>query len=415
MATKSFETQLIEEVSAWRREGIVDARAAQRILRRYGQDSAEVAREVAAGARARSATIFGTFGAVLVGLGAILFVASNWAAMDRLTRVVVLLAALVASAALAFVMRRTGHERTGAALILVNTLVFGANIFFVGQTYHVRVGDPVLFLLWALGAIAMALAAGSRPSMFLGLASLVAWYGSLVNDWGALRIFGGSGPEALVAPAFIATGVLMLACARLAEHTRIGYPFALVTATTGFVLASAVIFLLTFEGIWRQLGSAAFSGSSERVAPQFMWSVIAIVGASVAAAIAIAWRAAWRRGAVLEAAGLVGIEALVILVIVLAPFPKAIHYAVLFDAVALGVCAWAIQVGLATGRESFINVAVALFGVLVFARYFDFFGTLLDRSVAFIGAGILLIAGSYLLDRSRRLLLERARSGGAIP
>jgi uncharacterized membrane protein len=406
----SFEVRLAEEIAAWQREGIVDARVARRILQRYRVATPAVEDEVDAAARGRSATIFGTFGAILVGLGAILFVASNWEGMDRLARLALLVAALILSAALAFLLKRSGHARIGAALVLVNTLVFGASVFFVGQTYHVRVGDPLLFLLWAFGAVAMALAATSRPSLFLGIAALVAWYWSLMIDWGAMRWPGyQGGPDALAAPAVVGLGVLLLAAARFAARTTFGRPFVLVMAITGLLLAFATIFVLSFEFIWEQLGRSANMNSGDFVMPLFRWSVIAILIGSVLAAAGAAWRANWARSAIIEAAGLIGIEAVITLVIVLHPLPSALAYAIFFDVVALGAIAWAVQIGLASGREAFINAALVLFGLLVLARYFDFFGTLLDRSIGFIGAGVLLIVVGYALDRSRRLLLTRAR------
>ncbi len=407
MATESFETQLATEVAAWRREGVIDARAAARILGRYGHDVAELEREVQGAARGRSATIFGTAGALLVGLGVILFVASNWQTMERAARIAVLVGALALSAGLAFALRQSGHPRIGAALVFVNTLVFGANVFLIGQTYHVRVGDPLLFLLWALGAVPMALVSGSRPSMFIGLAALLAWYGSLIADWGAWR-----GPHPLVAPSFVGIGVLYLGCARLAESTRQGRPFALVMAMTGLSVSFITIGALTFEFVWRRVGESFFSRPSD-VAPEFAWSVAAILVSAAVALVARAWRARWSRAAMLESGGLFALAAVTLLCTVFAPFDTAAAYAVLFNVIALAAVAWAIQMGLATGRESFINSGLALFAILVIARYFDFFGTLFDRSLAFVGAGILLIAGGYGLERSRKVLLARARAGGA--
>ena len=39
-------------------------------------------------------------------------------------------------------------------------------------------------------------------------------------------------------------------------------------------------------------------------------------------------------------------------------------------------------------------------------RYFDVFGTLLKGGLAFIGAGIVLVGGGWLLESARRRLLQ---------
>jgi uncharacterized membrane protein len=408
MTAETFESQLAGEVAAWRRDGVIDARTAARILRRYGHAAPELEREVQAASRGRSSTIFGTAGALLVGLGVILFVASNWQTMERAARIGVLVGALALSAGLSFALRRSGHPRIGAALVFVNTLVFGANVFLIGQTYHVRVGDPLLFLLWSAGAVAMALASGSRPSLFLGLASLLAWYGTLIADWGAWI-----GPHPLVAPAFVGIGILYLGCARLAESTAYGRPLALVTALTGLAVSFMTIGALTFESVWRTVGESFFSRPAP-VAPEFAWSVATILVSSTVVLVVRTWRARWSRAAMLESGGLFALAAVTLLCVVLAPFDSAAAYAVLFNVIALATVAWAIQMGLTTGRESFINAGLATFALLVIARYFDFFGTLFDRSLAFVGAGILLLAGGYALERSRTILLARVRGGRSL-
>ena len=62
--------------------------------------------------------------------------------------------------------------------------------------------------------------------------------------------------------------------------------------------------------------------------------------------------------------------------------------------------------------EAWINIALVFFGVDVFARYFEFSFDLFDRSLVFIGAGSILLAGGFLLERGRRKLMERIRTSG---
>lgn len=53
-----------------------------------------------------------------------------------------------------------------------------------------------------------------------------------------------------------------------------------------------------------------------------------------------------------------------------------------------------------------VNRAFVGFSILVMARYFDTFWSLLDRALFFMAGGVLLLAGGGWLERRRRALLR---------
>jgi uncharacterized membrane protein len=386
---------------------VITPASAQRILRRYGQVLPEAEREIRAAGRGRTATIFGSFGALLVGLGVILFVASNWEEMGRALKLTLLTGGLVLSAGIAFFLRERGHPRIGAAMVFVTALVYAANVFLVGQMYHASVSDPVIPFLVGIGVLPLAFVAASRLAMFVSIMAFLLWYSTLVNSWGATF-----GPHPLLAPTYLAIGIAAVSAGRIMESFAPARPLALVTALVGLVVAVLTIFVLTFTWVWEQAGRSFVSARTE-TADAFVASVAVICALAVAITVGGMWRRGWSRAALVEALGLLGLGAITILTTALHPFGEAGTYAVLFNILAVLVALWAVLVGISTGRESFINVGLALFGLVVFARYVDYFGTLFDRSLAFIGAGILLLLGGYALERSRRVLLARARQAGA--
>ena len=70
--------------------------------------------------------------------------------------------------------------------------------------------------------------------------------------------------------------------------------------------------------------------------------------------------------------------------------------------------------GYLQGREGRVNLALALIALFVISRYFEYSTTLFDRSLVFVGAGIILLAGGFLLERGRRRMLAsmpKARGG----
>ena len=66
--------------------------------------------------------------------------------------------------------------------------------------------------------------------------------------------------------------------------------------------------------------------------------------------------------------------------------------------------------GYLQGNEARVNLALGLIALLVISRYFEFSATLFDLSLVFVGAGIILLAGGFLLERGRRRLLASMRS-----
>ena len=65
--------------------------------------------------------------------------------------------------------------------------------------------------------------------------------------------------------------------------------------------------------------------------------------------------------------------------------------------------------GYRRNREALINLSIAFFCIWIFTRYFEFGWDLLDRSVIFIVAGLILLVGGFLLERGRRRVLRHLR------
>ena len=50
--------------------------------------------------------------------------------------------------------------------------------------------------------------------------------------------------------------------------------------------------------------------------------------------------------------------------------------------------------GYLQGREGRVNLALALIALFIISRYFEYSTTLFDRSLVFVGAGVILLAGA---------------------
>jgi len=128
------------------------------------------ARAAAEDTQKRTIWIFVLIGAILVGAGIFSFIAANWEKMARPTKVSIIVAAMLAAYAAGWHARENLHlKKTGEALILLGSIIYGAGIFLVAQMFHARADWPDGFILWTMGTIAMAHAAESFSLFYLAI------------------------------------------------------------------------------------------------------------------------------------------------------------------------------------------------------------------------------------------------------
>jgi uncharacterized membrane protein len=334
-------------------------------------------------------------GAIVAGLGVILFFAANWDAIPRPTRVAALLATIAAAYGAGYLLRfaRGTRPAVGEALLLLGTIAFGASLFLVGQMYHVEAHDPFAFLLWSAAALPAAAVVRSRWIAVLGLVTFSAW---LIHE--SVDVAGDE------AAGYVPTLVVLYGAALYGFGTalreRIGDTFDGPMRALGAVLLPAGVFLFTFQGFIEEL--AAREALSGRV--ELVLGALTLLALGAATALALDRS---RPTARWEALGLVASVAVVVSSILFAsgedPLALPLFANLVMAALALGV----ILVGYANEEGWLVNLGIALVGIDVFARYFDLFWDMLPRSFVFLGAGVLLLGLAWLLERQRGRLLAR--------
>lgn len=188
MMPERFRRQLRQEAEAWWAEGLIDASLYETLAERYQFVSLEKE------ASNRFIAILMGLGAVLLGLGAITFVAANWQVWPRTLRVALLLSTFISVNGLGFYWWRQPADssrwyRLGHGLLLLGALLLGANIGLMSQMFH-QSGDLFeLLLVWGLGVAVMAYSLrlnslGILSLLLVGLAYLFSWGRSTVwQEW----------------------------------------------------------------------------------------------------------------------------------------------------------------------------------------------------------------------------------------
>ncbi len=170
MLDRLTQRRVLRELPRWIAEGWIDEAGAAAIRDDFARR---------AGGRDLVA-LLGLLGGLLLGLGALLFVAAHWAELSAAARLGLGLAALAAVHGGAIVAWRGRAGWAVEGLLLVATLLFGADIWLIGQVFNLPPQPPAFFFLWMVAGVATALVWTSSTSALAALAIGIAW---MVETW----------------------------------------------------------------------------------------------------------------------------------------------------------------------------------------------------------------------------------------
>ena len=403
-----FVSRLREELEAWQRDGTITPEQAQAVLGRYPDypPGHEASRR-----RQGLVTGLSILGGILIGLGVITFFAANWDEISHEVKLASLIAGMLLSYGAGYaIWQRSGPTAYAVAFVLLGCIIYGAGVHLIGQIYHISVNHPNLSLFWLLGVAPVAYVTRSRPVMFLAIVLFLAAVAFRQQDW--LDAIDGSEPALAWTGLYIALGAFLYAAGKAKREFEGWESIGGLFQALGLITAFAALYLLTFHDLFDNAGS--ISGAS----PGY-WALA--YGAS-AVAIAVLAGLAWLRTQHGEQEAADFAEAGVIVVVLAAAHVAALvsvdwdpFYPIVFNALfalsALGLMAS----GYLQDREGHVNLSIGLVALYVVTRYFEYSIDLLDSSLLFSGAGVILLAGGYLLDRGRWRMLAsmREREGEA--
>ena len=403
-----FVSRLREEVKAWQRDGTITAEQAQAVLARYPDylPGHEASRR-----RQGLVTGLSILGGILIGLGVITFFAANWDEISHGVKLASLIVGMLLSYGAGYaIWQRSGPTAYAVAFVLLGCIIYGAGVHLIGQIYHISVDHPNLSMFWFLGVTPLGYVTRSRPVMFLAIVLFLAAVALRLQDW--LEGLDGSEAGIAVAALYIALGAFLYAVGKAKREFEGWESIGGLFQALGLITAFAALYLLTFHDLFDNSGS--INGASLGY-----WALA--YGAS-AVAIGVTAGMAWLRARQGEQVTAELAEAGAIAVLLAAAHMAALVtvgwdplYPIVFNALfalsALGLMAS----GYLQDHEGRVNLSIVFIALYVITRYFEYSIDLLDSSLVFVGAGVILLAGGYFLDRGRRRMLAamRAREGEA--
>lgn len=427
--TPRFRTALGKEVEIWRREGLVSDITAAAILQRYPVLSK----------KSTFITILTILGAVLVGLGTLLFVGANWQAIPNLFKLLLILAATVLSyasgwhcttpASKAGTDQLPTHPKLGAALLLLGSIFYGAGIWLVSQMFNLDMSLETGLVLWGLGAGATAMITRQTAIASLtALISLVWLVSSEIHRWSSF--YASTQPSSANWIGFVVAFGASLVLSHMVR-SRTGLIITLVGGAlwTGFFstqhLYATGIYgaILLIAHLWYRsrmpLFANAFLYAGAIVTPlAYFIMTLDHYNSSSRTITAMSSDLAVLGGVAVAVSALVALKTIVVKSELLLGFLAAVGCAVLsfgcgdfFGSVVsnlafAGLLVGMIAVGMRTNRPGLVNTAMVFVVLDIVARYFDVFFSMLDRSLFFVMGGVVLLVAGAIVEQNRRRIFS---------
>lgn len=417
-----YSRQLRQDLDEWIARGWVPQTSRDLILGQVG----------ALGPSRTLPSILAIMGVVLLGAGAMSFVAANWAMMGKLVRLILLLGSMAAAYGFAISLMARGQAALAQAAILLGVALFGVSIMLVAQTYHINAGFSDGLLMWGAGALIAAVLVPSRPAMTAAILIGAAWTIAAVEETGyetphfaflvylavplvLAHVWNSMGEMHLVILSLVVWAVLnavsisdtydwsaaevisafslftfaMWTIGRVTSHTR--YPFSQALARYGLILTGFGLVVL------HTLGDEASSGTM--VTAGWIYAIAILGGIAVAAVTAARIRDALTPPELAIALAIIaGIIAFPVLVLSMGDGPLELPVIVLIGLFIV----WVIAHGVRLEDRVLTNSAFVGFGAWVLYVYVDVFGTLLDQATFFLIGGVILVVTSIALEAVRR-------------
>ena len=443
--SKSFHLWLKQELELWKQESIISGEQAERIKEKY--HLSEIEKKDTA---AKLITVISIVGALLIGGGVILFIASNWQTIPKPVKLFIIFATILIVNHAGYYLRYTrgNYPKVGLALIFLGSLLFGAGIWLVAQTYNItsRYHSGVLF--WSLGVLPVAWLLGSHSILVLVAALLSFWtvwksvdistpnflypvlmfsvvlplcytqrsrialFMSLIG----LLLWLGFGPclfyfresqlLMLIIPCFLVASIFLYSTGLLHSFYEGFMDYQLVYRFLGMLVLFGFIYMVSFKEVVMEMGRLAIM--------PFPISFWVIFGILILLSFATVGVVVLSRSKIKDISQILNYEIIFIIILLMFPVTLLILHNTIFHSIISNVILLALSIGIIflgyyEERALFVNIGFIFFGIHFFTRYFDWAYKYFPRSIFFIISGIILILIATFMEKQRRKLLNAIR------
>ena len=405
---KTFEENLVGETNGWVGAGLITPTQREAILARHPV--------TAHGAPAnRFLGILAVVGGALFVVGVSLVIKSNWSLIADWVKIGGLVALLSGVYALGwrFKLFPGNYPKLGDACFMVGAVLFLLGIALVSQIFHIDSRPANGVLLWWVGISILPWITRAKGAQFVSVVAGLTWLTmelTSLDSWLRLAIdpqrLDGRNFYLLAAVGFVVGIGLTLFGRGLRGGPR--EDFSGLHEKLGLGLMCWGLYALGFT--WSVHHASSHSLTAIRWQPAvvvFVWAIATAVWVRARNAPgekSLVWLIS--PGLVPVVARLFGLDFVF--------FDTAWLWGGLSCLAMFLLNFGMIRVGIAEGREGWINLGVAGIALNIVTRYFLLFGTMLEGGVFFIVTGMLVLSSGYILERKRRSFVSAVRKEAAL-
>lgn len=412
MKDDEFYSRLKDELDGWQKDGVIESSQAEAIMRRYGIEKKGYK-------PGNVITALSTLAAILVGVGVILFFASNWEKMPDIVKVALLFMATFGTYYAGFVMRfeKKTYPTAGHALLFLGSILVGATIFLIGQIFNINADTHWLVLLWFIAISPMGYFFDSRPTVGLNILVFTFWIGSFISVGGYRSMYN---PLLL----YMLFGIALYSTGQIHELTEKWSRFRMVYKGFGifFILVSYFYF-----SIWPSTYHYGFPAKLEATT-QLLMGMFAVI--AVASILANLLEKEKLKSTRYEFYVLLAAFAGWIFLFIINSYPYLFYREVqgyygsnyyqlssnvstllfvIFNLLHLGLSIGTISIGYYKNETGFVNIGILFFALGVMQVYINHLQGMLPTGLGLIIGGIVLFFIATYLEKKRRALLTAMR------
>lgn len=328
-------------------------------------------------------------GSILLGIGILLFIASNWWLLPKYGKIAILMFFTFGSHYAGYYMayQKKNFPKIGFSLIFLSTIIFGATLILISQIYNTSGDIHSLVLIWLFSILPLVYVYRSRAIAILTAILYTIW---------SIWYFGF---QEYPLSFYLVSSLFIFAFGSINYIQDKYYNIARSYRLYGLICTLIILFILSFKGL-----SEDFPVYSE-----FNHSFILIIVFSVLSAGLMLFSGYLK---IIKSSTSSIERAILILILVFNFIFITVHfenslYPILFNLLLFGILLYMFYYGYSNEDMKVINSAAFFMVLLILARYFDFFWDLLPRSVFFIIGGLILLMSVYMVEKQNRKTTKR--------
>lgn len=385
-----------KQIKEWLDSGVINQDQASKMLLDVQQKSKEEKSN-------KFIVAISTIGAILLGIGAILLVASNWRGMHNIIKVLIMLISTFGAYYLGYLFKyhKNNLPKVGVSLFFLGALLFGASVFLIAQIYHVNANAHSLMLIWLIGILPLIYAFRSVPIAALSALLFFIWIGLFI-----FRGFRFLDDVIFSYPViYLTAGILLFGIGGIHYLKPQLSKIARIFRISGIKIAMFSLFLLTFNFFSGEVDQWFRNSRFEDISNQLMGGIVLFSILSILAlSFNLFFNPSKSKNNIFEnslALGFLGFT----LIFFFFPADSSI-YTIIYNLLFAGLTIFLIYSGYQRSDIKLVNMGIFWLSIFIFAKYFDFFWDLMDRSIFFIVGGLILVLGGIALEKKRRKLKE---------